>query len=561
MSAELDLEEAILDSELRYVNFFNGRLLTGGDLSAEQAANRASARHLGQAVGAGVADGLEVSISPGSLPIDALVDVDAGLAVNRSGQTLRLESKQTVALVRPPDQISTAGCVFADCEPLPAGTTLSSAGFFLLTMAPASAREGLAPVSGLGNAIAPCNSNYFVDGVQFRLLPLNVIQSDNLNLERNGVAYQCFGLPARGPSDFLNDAFGVGPLAEYGVEPLVPTGRLTDEDVPLAVIEWTGANGLGFIDLWSVRRRVTRPHASGRWGYFTGDRRVSEGEAMFLQFQEQLASLESGGSPPSGLIGDRYFQFLPPAGILPDPDGTFWPTFLGPLAPLGETAVDASLWPRMLRESFTLEPVEVPAFSIGTTPSRLVRRVRATPAAERFISARRFGSIASRNVAGTGIGGFAAGQATSPAQPPTPLKVYRVPGRNEVLFIRSRLGRIRLFFAAPVTLPIELEIGSLNIGIQVAKSNLLLFATANSLPSTEFVIDDVPAGTHPIVEILLQRKPDSQSEHIELLVTEFSIIVVEGRTTDWRQPPTEVRAPGEVVRPSIFRTTQFGSPL
>jgi hypothetical protein len=57
MSTELDLEQAILDSELRYVNFFNGRLLTGGDLSAEQAANRACSRHLGLAVGAGVAYG------------------------------------------------------------------------------------------------------------------------------------------------------------------------------------------------------------------------------------------------------------------------------------------------------------------------------------------------------------------------------------------------------------------------------------------------------------------------------------------------------------------------
>src|SRR4029077_9738434 len=99
MSTELDLEEAILDSELRYINFFNGRLLTGGDLSAEQAANRACSRHLGQAVGAGVAYGLEVSISLGNPPLNAMVDVAAGLAVNRAGQTLRLESKQTVALV------------------------------------------------------------------------------------------------------------------------------------------------------------------------------------------------------------------------------------------------------------------------------------------------------------------------------------------------------------------------------------------------------------------------------------------------------------------------------
>jgi hypothetical protein len=538
MSTELDLEQAILDSELRYVNFFNGRLLTGGDLSAEQAANRACSRHLGLAVGAGVAYGLEVSISPGSLTTDALVDVAAGLAVNRDGQTLRLESKQTVALVRPPDQLSTAGCVFADCQPLAAGTTLSSAGYYLLTIAPTSARDGLAPASGLGNGIADCNSRYLVDGVQFRLLPLNVTQSDNPNLERNSVAYQCFGLPALGPGDFLDEASGAGPLLVYGVEALVPAGRLTEQDVPLAVIEWT-PNGLGFIDQWSVRRRVTRPDASGRWGYFAGDRRVSEGEAMFLQFQEQFATLETGTSPPQGLTANSRFQFLPPAGVLPDSDGTFWPTFLGPLGPLKETAIDASLWPRLLRESFTLEPVQVPAFTV-TTLIGLIQQVRTSPAAKLSTSALRFrssfGAKTALNVSRTQTGAATTQQIVSPSQPPTPLKVYRVPGRNEVLFIRSRFGRVRIFFARAVTLPLELDAGILNFGIQVANSDLLLFATASSMPSAQFVIDDVPAGTHPLVEIISERKPNSKSVHFEVLATEFSVVVVEGRTTDWKQP-------------------------
>jgi len=555
MSTELDLEEAILDSELRYVNFFNGRLLTGGDLSAEQAANRACSRHLGLAVGAGVAYGLEVSISPGSLTTDALVDVAAGLAVNRDGQTLRVESKQTVALVRPPDQLSTAGCVFADCQPLAAGTTLSSAGFYLLTIAPASARDGLAPASGLGNGIADCNSRYLVDGVQFRLLPLNVTQSDNPNLERNSVAYQCFGLPALGPGDFLDEAFGTGPLLVYGVEALVPSGRLTEQDVPLALVEWT-TNGLGFVDQWSVRRRLTRPDASGHWGYFAGDRRVSEGEAMFLQFQEQFATLETGTSPPQGLTADSRFQFLPPAGVLPDSDGTFWPTFLGPLGPLQETAIDASLWLRLLRESFTLEPVPVPAFTV-TTPTGLVRQVRASLAAKQSAAALRFGSsIAAKsavNVSRAQIGAATTRQIVGPTQPPTPLKVYRVPGRNEVLFIRARLGRIRIFFARAITLPT-----GVNIGIQVTNSNILLFAAANSLPSAEFVIDDVPAGTHALVEISSVGNSDSKLEHFEVFVTEFTVVVVEGRTTDWKPPVTNERVRIQADRLSLFGTARSG---
>jgi len=297
--------------------------------------------------------------------------------------------------------------------------------------------------------------------------------------------------------------------------------------VPLALIEWT-INGLGFIDQWSVRRRVTRPDASGGWGYFVGDRRVSEGEAIFLQFQEQLATLETGTSPPQGLTADSHFQILPPAGVLPDPDGTFWPKFLGPLGPPRETAIDASLWPRLLRESFTLEPVQVPALSTATT-------------AVSGLSAKRFGSAVTFRSAG----GIA--QITTAAQPPNPLKVYRVPGRGEVLFIRSRLGRARIFFAEAITLKPEVK-----IGIQVANSDILLFATANSLPSAEFVIDDVPAGTHPLVEVIFERTPESSSQHFEVLTSEFSIVVVEGRTTDWRQPATTLRNRKEAGTPSLF---------
>jgi hypothetical protein len=319
---------------------------------------------------------------------------------------------------------------------------------------------------------------------------------------------------------------------------------LTTQDVPLAVIEWTIA-GLGFVDQWSVRRRVTHPAASGHWEYFTGDRRRSEGEAMFLQFQEQFATLETGTSPPPGLTADSVFQFLPPAGILPDPDGTFWRTFLGPLGPIQETAIDASLWPHLLRESFALEPIQVPAFSSATTPLGVGRQAQTTLAARRFAAARAFRSFARGHATAAQIG--------SPPAPLAPLKVYRVPGRNEVLFIRSRLGRVRLLLPMAVTLP-----AGVNIGIQVAGSNILQFATARQLPSSEFVIDDVPAGTHPIIELFSQRNPESGVQQSELMVFEFTVVVVEGRTTDWKPPVTTRPDQIRTVRSGLFGTGRSG---
>ena len=58
-----NLLTAIVNDRTRSVNFFNGRLLTGEDLTAEQKSNRVAHSLLGQAVGSGVAYGLEVSES------------------------------------------------------------------------------------------------------------------------------------------------------------------------------------------------------------------------------------------------------------------------------------------------------------------------------------------------------------------------------------------------------------------------------------------------------------------------------------------------------------------
>lgn len=145
-----------------------------------------------------------------------------------------------------------------------------------------------------------------------------------------------------------------------------------------------------------------------------------------------------------------------------------------------------------------------------------------------------------------------AAQIAGSAEPPAPLKVYRVPGRNEVLFIRSRLGRVRILLPEAATPPARV-----NIGIQVAGSNILLFATAHQLPSAEFVIDDVPAGIHPVVEQFSQRNPESGIQQSELFVFEFTVVVVEGCTTDWK-PTTTQRARMVGGRSALFGTGPFG---
>jgi len=288
MNTSPALDEAILDSELRHINFFNGRLLTGGDLEAEQSAQHAHSRRLGEAVGAGVAFGLEVTTADTSPPDGPMVNVTAGLAVNRAGQTLRLECDQRIALLRPPDPANADACIFDDCAPKTADTTLASGiGFYALLIAPASRSEGMAQTSGLGNGTAICNSRFLSEGVKFRLLRLNVTAGANANQIRNAVAYQCFGLPGRTANDFVRDALNRTSPASYGAESMVQKDTLTANDVPLAVIEWT-ATGIGYVDMWPVRRRLTRSGVDAPWDSLIGDRRLSEGEAMFSQFAQQM---------------------------------------------------------------------------------------------------------------------------------------------------------------------------------------------------------------------------------------------------------------------------------
>jgi hypothetical protein len=353
------LDEAILDAELRYINYFNGRLLSAEDLSQEQSVNRARARHLGKALGSGVAGGLEVSVAPGSNAAQGLVQIAAGLAVNAAGQTLRLACNETIALIQTLDPSRASECLFSDCEPLAAGATASSQGYYLLTIAPASKSEGLAPVSGLGSRLANCNSKYYAEGVKFRFLQLRVSASGNT--ARNTIAYECFGHPL--VDGLLMAALGSSPETKYGLSTLTASGDLTDEDVPLAIVEWKASGELGFIDMWSVRRRIIQPAVAGRWNYFVGDRRLAENEAMFLQFQEHTRALQTQGSAAAIAAAD-YFRFLPALGVLlvggTGSTAAFSATpFFGAHASDDVAMLDAGQFRSLLDESLRYEPVRL----------------------------------------------------------------------------------------------------------------------------------------------------------------------------------------------------------
>ena len=65
-----------------------------------------------------------------------------------------------------------------------------------------------------------------------------------------------------------------------------------------------------------VRNDWTRLDRGG-WSNFIDDRSKHEGEAKFLQFQEQIAELRQSTANPRDVAAADHFNYLPAAGVIP----------------------------------------------------------------------------------------------------------------------------------------------------------------------------------------------------------------------------------------------------
>jgi hypothetical protein len=313
----------VASTALRSINFFNGRLLTGDDLRLEQETGEARLERLGRLTGEGIAYGFEVEQAIGSDETAPVVTVAGGLALTRSGIALELPAAVDVALhATDPAAGAEPGNLFADCQPHAPGTYTPGKGVYLLVVGPAEKPEGRAEVSGLGNEAAACNTARSAEALKFRVIRLALepaVLADRKRL-RNVVAYRCFGADAT--AAFFRDPFGASPSLpgdlppRYGLVDTLRTQILTDDEVPLATIGWTTADGIDFVDLWSVRRRLTQRSPDDGWAPLTGARRRAEAEAMVLQFQTHVGDLRVA-EVPQQLVASDHFRNLPPAGLLP----------------------------------------------------------------------------------------------------------------------------------------------------------------------------------------------------------------------------------------------------
>ena len=309
------LEPLTDDGSIRSIHFFNGRLLTGKDFSREQDARREADRRLGLALGEGVAFGLQVEhnrlLSQTDRPV---VTVKAGLAFNGHGQALRLSNDVQLALARSFEAAASVDCLFGNCKEIIGGTYVAGAGVYLLTIAPAEKSEGKAASNGFDPSQVRCNTDTLVEAVQFRLLRINRALYAGLDVAvasfRNALAYAA-GAGVQ-PAWFEN-LLDAAPREDDLLAALRKNG-LSGREVPLGLF-FTGEADLQFIDLWAVRRPLSR--ISDTMPVLVDGRRPAVGQAMFQQFQAQIAALPQPNGDLGAVTAQSHFRYLPPVGIIP----------------------------------------------------------------------------------------------------------------------------------------------------------------------------------------------------------------------------------------------------
>src|SRR5438093_549282 len=109
------LQDPILDGGIPFTAYFNGRLLSGEDLARDQQGNRFARRRIGQAIGDGVAFGLEIAEATGeSTKSSPVLTVLPGVAINRNGQTLALGLNDRIAPYSDPMAVTKGDYGLAD---------------------------------------------------------------------------------------------------------------------------------------------------------------------------------------------------------------------------------------------------------------------------------------------------------------------------------------------------------------------------------------------------------------------------------------------------------------
>lgn len=406
------LNEPITDNGIRNTNFFNGRLLTAKDLQTDQEAERSQRWQLGRAVGDGVVEGFEVSlVSPGDRSVRPIVGITKGLALNLKGQILSLPADDQVTLIRRIDLPPPEAGIFGECGLATSRFTTLDRGAYVLVVGPVSGFRERAPMRSVepNNAMTGCGSKYAVEGVQFDLIKLDIESMTSINAAtrtlinrmlslndaasisklRNILAHVCFD--TEDATEMRRDPFkrlpGSGtPLNYGGLAEMRRLGLITDCQIPLALIYWSGS-GVQFVDNWAARRLA-------RWMLDLDALSIlrSYGYERSLQFQSQVKDLFDQLGGLATVRMQDYFRYLPAVGYFPvsgakSPRG-FHPTnFFRQFTTGAAGVVTTERFGALLRESFACPDIDLqpsPNFQIYQVVDNVRAVAASTPSSQLY---------------------------------------------------------------------------------------------------------------------------------------------------------------------------------
>lgn len=362
MSGLLQLGAPVSDGAIETVRFFNGRLLSGADLAREQRARAGLDARIALAGGTGIAYGLTVERTSTDLSAPhATVTIRAGVGVAPSGLVLELPSDQRLALVREDSTsfASSQSCTFGECSAPQAGTYVAGEGLYLLAAAPSQVSAGRAQVNGLPGDPLSCNVDRDLAGISFCLLEIPSHAYNGLSPTdpgfRNRIAYRCFG--SRVSPGWVTQLYGQTGSGGSMFDQF-PASGLTADMLPLALIHFTGALDVTFLDMWAVRRLLAPADRDDPLASMTAPARTATGRAMLAQFAAHYGELTAPSGAAGTISAQEYFPALPPCGLLSGLKAGDVDTFFSGMTIRGPVHINSAQLEVLLRESLSSPAID-----------------------------------------------------------------------------------------------------------------------------------------------------------------------------------------------------------
>ncbi|MDQ3180426.1 MAG: hypothetical protein M3Q33_07895, partial [Acidobacteriota bacterium] len=119
-----------------------------------------------------------------------------------------------------------------------------------------------------------------------------------------------------------------------------------------------------FVEMWAVRRRLTKINDSKDWTQIFSDRRMSETEAIIQQFADHIAGSQPEVNDFRTVEAVDYFYYLPPVGMLPLATsalnaGFNLDNFFGDRRLDDVAMLDGERLQPLMREALTHEPIDL----------------------------------------------------------------------------------------------------------------------------------------------------------------------------------------------------------